>query len=80
MDTKTKYIRSQLEDVALEIYGDLELIHATLSLYESHAAAYRERGLPSDLTGEFVSLTVRLLSDIESNVKELEKASELLTA
>lgn len=80
MDTKTKYIRSQLEDVALEIYGDLELIHAVLSLYESHATAFRERGLPSDLTGEFVSLTVRLLSDIESNTKELEKITELLTA
>ena len=78
MDNKT--IKSTLDDIALDVGGTLELIRAVLSLYESHAAAYRERGLPSDLTGEFVSLTVRLLSDIEGNVKQLEDLAERMSA
>lgn len=77
---RNEYIKGQLEDITLDVGGDLENIHALLRLYEDHAATYKAKGLPSDLTGDFVSLVVRFLSSIETNMKELEKVTELLTA
>lgn len=78
MDNKT--IKSTLDDIALDVGGDLENIHTLLRLYESHADAYKQLNLPSDLTGDFVCLVVRFLADIESNVKKLEDLAERMTA
>lgn len=75
-----KNIKSALEEIALDVGGDLECVHTLLQLFESHCEAYRELNLPSDLTSDFVSLVVRFLVDIETNIKQLEDLAERMTA
>ena len=74
-----KRVLDTLDDAVMSIGGDLELLHALLRMHEGYADGLRRLKLPDDTVSEFVSLVVRLLSDVKDSVDELEKLRDLLT-
>lgn len=76
MDTKTKNVSSEIDDVVITVGGACELLRAILIMHEDYADARRKLNLQDDISSEFYSLQYRFISEIETEMNKLEKVMD----
>lgn len=73
-------IVNQLDGIVIDVGGACELLTALLRMHEEYVDARAHLKVPDNLSSEYSSLQIRLISEIEKAMEQLEEvAKELRT-
>lgn len=71
-----KNIMNQLDGIVIDVGASCELLSALLRMHEAYTDGRARYRLPDDLSSEYISLQIRLISEIEKAMEQLEKVTK----
>ena len=65
-----------IDGIVVDVGGSCELLSALMRMHEAYADERARFRLPDDLSSEYMSLQIRLVSEIEKSMEQLEKIAK----